>query len=229
MRLSNSDRPLPRRRQSSSQRGIARGMVGAGGDDIARSLTSIVILSDGLLGALTHAANRSAEDAVDPRSEVWQSKLAALPLASLRRRRDRADRGHENRAAFDSQKRCGQCHQERDGDRRGGGPGAVFGELSALLDQPHTADVRTLKTSELHVADAATLLQDPAALLYVTMVLARRVEGANQGLLELKSQLAAGEPPGLIDATLDKIEGLLSAIGTGYIRAGAGASGYPFV
>jgi hypothetical protein len=38
----------------------------------------------------------------------------------------------------------------------------------------------------------------------------------------------SGEPPSLIDATLDKIEGLLSAIGTGYIRAGAGYAGYPF-
>jgi len=85
------------------------------------------------------------------------------------------------------------------------------------------------KTSEFHVADAATLLgQDPAALLYVTMMLARRLDGANQAFLKLKNQLAAGEPPGLIDATLDKIEGLLSAIGTGYIRAGAGYSGYPF-
>jgi hypothetical protein len=46
--------------------------------------------------------------------------------------------------------------------------------------------------------------------------------------LELKNQLASGEPPGLTDATLDKIEGLLNAIGTGYIRAGGGASGYPF-
>jgi len=31
-------------------------------------------------------------------------------------------------------------------------PGAVFGELSALLNQPHTADVRTLETSEFRVA-----------------------------------------------------------------------------
>ena len=106
--------------------------------------------------------------------------------------------------------------------------GAVFGELSALLDEPHSADVRTLETSEFHVADAATLLQDPVALLYVTMVLARRIDTANQGLLQLKIMLQAGEPKGLIDATLDKIEGLLSAIGSGYIRAGAGASGYPF-
>ena len=60
-------------------------------------------------------------------------------------------------------------------------PGAVFGELSALLDPPHSADIRALETSEFHVADAATLLQDPAALLYVTMVLARRINAANQG------------------------------------------------
>ena len=38
-------------------------------------------------------------------------------------------------------------------------PGAVFGEISALLDQPHTADVRALATSQFYVADAATLLR----------------------------------------------------------------------
>jgi CRP-like cAMP-binding protein len=107
-------------------------------------------------------------------------------------------------------------------------PGAVFGELSALLDQPHSADVVARETSEFHAADAATLLRDPAALLYVTVVLARRIDAANQGLLQLKVMLEAGEPRGLIDKTLDGIEGLLSAIGSGYIRAGAGVSGYPF-
>jgi CRP/FNR family transcriptional regulator, cyclic AMP receptor protein len=34
-------------------------------------------------------------------------------------------------------------------------PNAVFGELSALLDQPHTADVRALGISQFHVASAA--------------------------------------------------------------------------
>jgi hypothetical protein len=72
------------------------------------------------------------------------------------------------------------------------------------------------------------LLQDPAALLYVTMVLAQRIDAANRGFLELKSQLEAGEPQSLIDKTLDGIEGLLSAIGAGYIRAGAGYTMYPF-
>jgi CRP/FNR family transcriptional regulator, cyclic AMP receptor protein len=41
-------------------------------------------------------------------------------------------------------------------------PGAVFGELSVLLDQPHTAHVRALETSQFLVADATTFLaQDP--------------------------------------------------------------------
>jgi hypothetical protein len=62
-------------------------------------------------------------------------------------------------------------------------PGAVFGELSVLLDQPHTADVRALEASQFYVADAATLLRvDPIALIYVATVLGtafgRRQSGA---------------------------------------------------
>src|SRR5215831_18958685 len=46
--------------------------------------------------------------------------------------------------------------------------GAVFGELSVLLDQPHTADVRAVETSQFHVANAATLFaHDAIAVLYV--------------------------------------------------------------
>jgi hypothetical protein len=51
-------------------------------------------------------------------------------------------------------------------------PGAVFGELSVLLDQPHTADVRTLKRSEFYVPDAAAV-QDPIILLCVSAILAQ--------------------------------------------------------
>jgi CRP/FNR family transcriptional regulator, cyclic AMP receptor protein len=161
--------------------------------------------------------------------EVWQRRLAALPLA----------RYGAGETVFAEGTKTGRLLILKSGAveivkggteiARVAEPGAVFGELSALLDQPHSADVRALEASEFHVADAAALLgQDPAALLYVTMMLARRLNGANHAFLELKNQLAAGEPVGLIDATLDKIEDLLSAIGTGYIRAGAGASGYPF-
>src|SRR6201989_600941 len=71
-------------------------------------------------------------------------------------------------------------------------PGAVFGELSVLLNQPHTADVRALEASQFHVADAATTLRvDPIALLYVATVLAQRLDSANRGLLELKRQVQA--------------------------------------
>jgi CRP-like cAMP-binding protein len=161
-------------------------------------------------------------------SDVWQSRLAALPLESY-------DAGE---TVFAEGTKTGRLLILKSGAvsifkgdiefAQVTEPGAVFGELSALLDQPHSADVVAVETSEFHVADAATLLQDPTALLYVTMVLARRIDAANQGLLQLKILLEAGEPRGLIDATLGKIEGLLSAIGTGYIRAGAGYSGYPF-
>ena len=103
-------------------------------------------------------------------------------------------------------------------------PGAVFGELSVLLDQPHTADVRALETSQFHVADAAALLRiDPIALLYVAAVLARRLDGANQALIELKRQVQAGQPRSVIGKTVEKVEGLLGANGASLVYAG-----YPY-
>jgi CRP-like cAMP-binding protein len=102
--------------------------------------------------------------------------------------------------------------------------GAVFGELSALLDQPHTADVRALETSQFHVAEAADLLrQDPVALLYVAEVLARRLDGANRALIELKHQLQAGQPRSVINKTVEKVEEMLGVGGASLVYAG-----YPY-
>ena len=67
-------------------------------------------------------------------------------------------------------------------------PGAVFGELSALLNQPHTADVQTLKTSVFHVA-RSELLDDPVILLHVAAILAQRLNLANEALVDLKSEV----------------------------------------
>ncbi|HSE37752.1 MAG TPA: cyclic nucleotide-binding domain-containing protein, partial [Blastocatellia bacterium] len=39
-------------------------------------------------------------------------------------------------------------------------PGAVFGEISALLNRPHTADVYALKPSQFYVASAGLLGYD---------------------------------------------------------------------
>ena len=68
-------------------------------------------------------------------------------------------------------------------------PGAIFGELSALLNQPHTADVRTLEDSEFHVGRAELLKQDPTILLCVAAILAQRLNVANQALIKLRSEI----------------------------------------
>ena len=91
-------------------------------------------------------------------------------------------------------------------------PGAVFGELSVLLDQPHAADVRALDTSQFHVADATALLtQNPIAVLYIATMLAHRLNAANHALIQLKQQLLAGEPQSVVAKTVSEMEGLLSA------------------
>jgi CRP/FNR family cyclic AMP-dependent transcriptional regulator len=103
-------------------------------------------------------------------------------------------------------------------------PGAVFGELSVLLGKPHTAEVRALETSQFHVANAATLFsQDPIAVLYVAATLAHRLDAANHALIQLKSQLKAGQPNSVVAKTVSKIEGLLAVSGASLVYAG-----YPF-
>src|SRR5262249_59152660 len=83
-------------------------------------------------------------------------------------------------------------------------PGAIFGELAALLDQPHTADVRNLERSAFHVADAATLLaNDPTVALYVAAILAGRLDAANVALVEIKHQLESGTPRAAVARTAD--------------------------
>ncbi len=143
-------------------------------------------------------------------TEVWQRRLAAFPLASY----------GAGETVFSEGTKTGRLLILKTGlvsIIKGGTeiaqvaePGVIFGEISALLDQPHTADVRTLEPSQFHVADAAAFLVNPAALLYVATTLARSLDDTNQAFLELKAQLQAGEPPGLINKTVERIEGLLS-------------------
>jgi len=103
-------------------------------------------------------------------------------------------------------------------------PGAVFGELSVLLDQPHAADVRALESSQFHVANATTLLeQNPLAVLYVATVLAHRLESANHALVQLKSQLKTGEPHDVVAKTVGKMEKLLALSSASLVYAG-----YPY-
>jgi hypothetical protein len=84
--------------------------------------------------------------------------------------------------------------------------------------------VRALEISVFHVADAAALLaQDPIVLLYVAAVLAQRLNGANQALIQLKRQIQAGQQSNEISKTIEKIEGLLGPSGANLAYAG-----YPY-
>jgi CRP/FNR family cyclic AMP-dependent transcriptional regulator len=90
-------------------------------------------------------------------------------------------------------------------------PGAVIGELSALLDQPHTADVKALEDSQFRVADAALLEKDPVAVLHIARILAQRLVTVDNGFVELKKQIQAGQSPGVLGRTLEKIEKAITA------------------
>jgi CRP/FNR family transcriptional regulator, cyclic AMP receptor protein len=86
-------------------------------------------------------------------------------------------------------------------------PGAVFGELALLLDQPHSADVRALQPSTFYVADGGTILRgDPVVALYVAVILAKRLETVDGLLVEARRRLEhADEPHRILRETLDNI------------------------
>ncbi|MGA8615475.1 MAG: cyclic nucleotide-binding domain-containing protein [Xanthobacteraceae bacterium] len=95
-------------------------------------------------------------------------------------------------------------------------PGAVFGELSALLDQPHTADVRALEDSQFHLADAALPGKDLVALLHIAKILAGRIVEANRNVVELKKQIQAVGSPSALSKLIQKIEEVLSVGGASF-------------
>src|SRR5436305_1781982 len=167
--------------------------------------------------------NRAIEDAMPliPDTAVFQKRLAALPLGTYQAGQIVFAAGSKTGRLLILRKGAVAIVKEGVEIAKVTEPGAMFGELSALLDQPHTADVRALANSQFHIADAATLLvQDPIALLYVAGVLARRLNGANQALIELKGQLQAGQPRSVIGKTVEKIEELLGASGASLVYAG---------
>ena len=71
-------------------------------------------------------------------------------------------------------------------------PGAVLGEMSVLLDTPHTATVRAAQDSAIYeIDDAASFLrQQPVVSLMIARMLAQRLNVANTYLADLKRQYA---------------------------------------
>jgi CRP/FNR family cyclic AMP-dependent transcriptional regulator len=71
-------------------------------------------------------------------------------------------------------------------------PGAVVGEMSVLLDQPHTATVRVASDSALYeFSDGASFLRDqPEVSLLVARLLAQRLNVATTYLADVMRQYA---------------------------------------
>ena len=110
-----------------------------------------------------------------PDFETLEKRLARLPLVMHRAREVVLTAGSKTGELLFL--RSGAVEIVKDGIQIGSvsEPGSVFGELAVLLDQAHTADVRTLEQSEFYVANAqATLTVNPTVALYVAIDVAFR-------------------------------------------------------
>jgi CRP-like cAMP-binding protein len=102
---------------------------------------------------------------VIPDSAVLQKKVSALPVVTYQAGENVLTAGSRTGHLLILKKGAVAIVKENIEIAKVAEPGAVFGELSTLLDRPHSADVRASETSQFHVADAAALLvQDPLVL-----------------------------------------------------------------
>ena len=159
--------------------------------------------------------------ALIPDKAIFQKSLAALPVATYQAGETVIAEGSRTGRLLILAKGVVAIVKEDTEIAQVAEPGAVFGELSILLDKPHTAEVRALEPSQFHVGNAVTLFaQDPIAVLYVATALAHRLDTANHALIQLKSQLHAGQPHSVVAKTVSKIEGLLAVSGASLVYAG---------
>ena len=83
-------------------------------------------------------------------------------------------------------------------------PGAVFGEISALLGGKHTATVRALGPCEFHVVQNPRefLEASPIICLHVCELVARRLDALTKYLVDVKQQFQGHEHIGMVDEVL---------------------------
>lgn len=86
-------------------------------------------------------------------------------------------------------------------------PGAIFGDLSALLHTPHTATVKTTKPSRFHVVTEPRdfLSKNPAVNLHLCELLARRLDSLTRYLMDVKQQFVGHDHLGMVDNMLDTL------------------------
>ena len=88
-----------------------------------------------------------------------------------------------------------------------GQQGDIFGDLSALLDVPHTTSVRAVTDSQFYVVTEARpfLEQNPVVCMHLCELLARRLVSVTDYLVNLKQQFAGHDHLGMVDEVLDKL------------------------
>ncbi|HEX4140983.1 MAG TPA: cyclic nucleotide-binding domain-containing protein [Candidatus Methylacidiphilales bacterium] len=86
-------------------------------------------------------------------------------------------------------------------------PGDILGDISALLDLPHTTTVRATRDCRFYVFDNARefLERNPAVSVHLCELLARRLVSVTSYLAEIKRQFAGHDHIGMIDEVLDKL------------------------
>lgn len=86
-------------------------------------------------------------------------------------------------------------------------PGAIFGDLSALLDIPHTATVQASKPSRFFVIEDPKkfLNETPGVCLHLCELLARRLDAMNCYLVDVRQQFAGHDHMGMLDSLLDTL------------------------
>jgi CRP-like cAMP-binding protein len=87
-------------------------------------------------------------------------------------------------------------------------PGAIFGEISVLLDIPHMATVKTLTPARAYVVErAGEFLQSHTDIAYqLARLLAQRLHGVTTYLVDLKSQFEDREDHlGMVDEVLETL------------------------
>jgi CRP-like cAMP-binding protein len=151
--------------------------------------------------------NRANEPAV---GAAFEKFLAVLPLATYRAGETVLSAGLKTGRLLILKKGAVVVLRDSIEVARVDEPGAVLGEISALLDQPHAADVRALEDSQFYAADAALVATDSIALLHVARILAERLVATGADLVELKKQIQAGQSPSVLSKMLQKIDETLN-------------------
>lgn len=97
--------------------------------------------------------------------------------------------------------------------------GAVFGEMSILLDNAHSASVQCLQDSKFyHVEHPAKYLEDhPKVILHIAQILGLRLFSLNQYLVDVKTQYEGHDHLNMVD---DVLEALLNQQKTKVLKRG---------